>query len=827
MARVATFAGPGTVVQEREDGMIEIALDWKLAQGQSATAIFNRDSVTALSSGVSSVVAPSLQRVSTSAAPPLRRVSTFAGKGDVVDQDRRDGMIEIALDWKLAQGQSATAIFNRDSVTALAPPLRRVSTFAGKGRVVDQDRRDGMIEIALDWKLAQGQSATAIFNRDSVTALDGARMTEGLRKLVLGQEIYTGEDAVGDEIAEALAELMVEKHTDPLLKRLLERKLTIMPDGSKPAGSKRQLVSFKVGGQQRTLSCESMLYTALRIMRHVQTAAGQGVLLERKEKFSRVELNWNPTATFHTPRAEWGSMSQLQRVIIGERSALQLFLHHWIFLEKCYAKDRATAIASGERVDLATLNTDLLTILSGVFRSVDLRGDNLVDCEALADVCFGRKANGVAMSPKRRTTRSHFSALLRSVSEDEHCSGTEFLDAALLLGKKLQWSAAELHDEIYRWRARISTRTTYSPAWDSLGFKSTVDAVLDTLAATHKAGIAKFNRRDWVGAAIHFEGVQRQIVISANDLFQSDRKLHGAKTGAQKKTAPEYPRTRDFFARVGTQANASIDKLVCCYMRAAWVATLVAEPPTHKNKLGRHALYRDSFKRAQASFQLGDSLKALEWIATMEKQLEAATEELNRAPGLRKKSGGGGSPKSSTRFDRQADAIACWTHIAKAYERHITTFPSPWINDFVAIAGHASKKFVPTDADCRWATHPRTPGSLRHMEVHGINGPASLWNIIGEENRVPLSSDRSRPAYAYRNLADLPQLDIDGNMRYVASRATWLQQAQHIFNPANMKAKYVRWPSVKGGGISFVASDRLKKRLLQVRAVCVCVCASL
>ena len=45
-SRCSTFAGRGTVIAVREAGMISVTLDWKLAQGQGATAHFNAQSVT-------------------------------------------------------------------------------------------------------------------------------------------------------------------------------------------------------------------------------------------------------------------------------------------------------------------------------------------------------------------------------------------------------------------------------------------------------------------------------------------------------------------------------------------------------------------------------------------------------------------------------------------------------------------------------------------------------------------------------------------------------------------------------------------------------------
>ena len=93
------------------------------------------------------------------------RVTTFAGAGTVVSA--ADGMVTVTLDWKLAQGQGATAHFNDASVTVFFTAGDRVTTFAGAGTVVSA--ADGMATVTLDWKLAQGQGATAHFSGASVT----------------------------------------------------------------------------------------------------------------------------------------------------------------------------------------------------------------------------------------------------------------------------------------------------------------------------------------------------------------------------------------------------------------------------------------------------------------------------------------------------------------------------------------------------------------------------------------------------------------------------------------------------------------------------------
>ena len=114
---VTTFAGPGTV-ESAADGMVTVTLEWKLAQGQGATAHFNEASVTPSTSSDADAGSAAMPPT-----PPVMavgsRVETFAGPGEVIEM-REDGMISVTLDWKLAQGQGATAHFNAESVSLAA-----------------------------------------------------------------------------------------------------------------------------------------------------------------------------------------------------------------------------------------------------------------------------------------------------------------------------------------------------------------------------------------------------------------------------------------------------------------------------------------------------------------------------------------------------------------------------------------------------------------------------------------------------------------------------------------------------------------------------------
>ena len=99
------------------------------------------------------------------------RVVTFAGPGVVAEVREGGEQITVTLDWKLAQGQGATAHLNKASVRAADAIAvgARVATFAGPG-VVASIREDGeLITVTLDWKLAQGQGATAHLNKASVS----------------------------------------------------------------------------------------------------------------------------------------------------------------------------------------------------------------------------------------------------------------------------------------------------------------------------------------------------------------------------------------------------------------------------------------------------------------------------------------------------------------------------------------------------------------------------------------------------------------------------------------------------------------------------------
>ena len=670
--------------------------------------------------------------------------------------------------------------------------MKRCVTFAGPGRVVDESRGDGMVEVALDWKLAQGQSATAYFTRETITPLEIGFGIDSLRRLcAMDGPSWQGDEAMGPEIAEALVKLIEHKHNDLELKEMLERKLTIMPDPTKP-GTARNMISFQVEGMKRTLTCEAMLFIALRIMRSVHTAAGSAELLERHAKHSKLSLDWNPSATLYTPRAEWGSLRQLQRVVVGERAALQLFLSQWIVLQRTVAVKNAKARAAGEVDDPRTMDREQLKVLTEIFRSVDRRADDLADCAALTRAIFESTGESVAMSPTRRSSRSAFSAALTAVSQDGRAMGMEFISAVQLFQKKQGWEKPQLRDELLRWRARISEQPTYRCVWENLGFKSTVDAVLDQLAAEHKLGLAKFNRRDWVGAGLCFERVRRQIAMSANALFQQDK---AAGLGAGR-----YPLVREFFLRVGDQANATNDKLVCCYLRSAWVATLVAAPRKGNPQ------HRDAFQRANAAFQLGDKAKAEEHLATARDALTGAEAAQTKAVEAAKK----GSPKAKGET-KQLELIQTWIQVVKRFERHMAAYSSPWINDFVAVAA-GGPNFVPTDADCRWATRDAEPVAEAARAENGIIGPATLRAALAKaEDARPFAGD------AMRALVDLKSLGNDATTRYSASRMTWLTTAQHLFEPARMQSMYVRWSNSKAKGISYEASSRMRKRLLQVR----------
>ena len=669
---------------------------------------------------------------------------------------------------------------------------RCVTTFAGRGRVVDESRADGMVEVALDWKLAQGQSAIAYFTRETIVPLEMGFSLDALRRLcAMDGPAWEGDEAMGPEIADALVALIERKRDDPELKEVLERKLTIMPDATKP-GASRNMIPFQVEGMKRTLTCEAMLFIALRIMRNVHTAAGSAELLERHAKHSTLSLDWNPSAVLYTPRAEWGSLRQLQRVVVGERAALQLFLSQWILLERTVAVRDAKARAAGEMDDPRTMDRELLTVLTEIFRKVDRRADNLADCAALTRAIFESACEGAAISPTRRSALSVFSAALTAVSQDGRATGTEFISAVQLFQKKQGWEKPQLRDELLRWRARVSEQPTYRGVWENLGFKSTVDAVLDQLAAEHKLGLAKFNRRDWVGAGLCFERVRRQISMSANALFQQD-KAAGAGAG-------RYPLVQEFFLRVGDQANATNDKLVCCYLRSAWVATLVAAPRKGNPQ------HRDSFLRANAAFQLGDKVKAEEHLANaLDALARAEAVQTTTVEGAKK-----GSPKAKCEI-KQLELIQTWIQVVKRFARHMAAYSSPWINDFVAVAAGGAN-FVPTDADCRWATRDAEPVAEAARAENGIIGPATLRAALAEAgDSRPFADD------AKRALVDLKNLGNDATTRYGASRMTWLAKAQHLFEPAYMKSMYVRWPNSKAKGISYEASSRMRKRLLQVR----------
>ena len=136
-ARVTTFAGPGVVAEIREGGeLITVTLDWKLAQGQGATAHLNKASVAleTEAAAAAAAAAPAAEAVEAAAPEPVdaaspeavpatkadavavgTRVTTFAGPGVVAEIREGGELITVTLDWKLAQGQGATAYFNKTS----------------------------------------------------------------------------------------------------------------------------------------------------------------------------------------------------------------------------------------------------------------------------------------------------------------------------------------------------------------------------------------------------------------------------------------------------------------------------------------------------------------------------------------------------------------------------------------------------------------------------------------------------------------------------------------------------------------------------------------
>ena len=122
--RVTTFAGAGTVCAA-DGGMVTVTLDWKLAQGQGATAHFNDASVTLETPAAASPADSSSTESVTPATDATlttffvgARCGTFAGPG-TVDAMRGDGLVKVTLDWKLAQGQGATAYFTAATVRLL------------------------------------------------------------------------------------------------------------------------------------------------------------------------------------------------------------------------------------------------------------------------------------------------------------------------------------------------------------------------------------------------------------------------------------------------------------------------------------------------------------------------------------------------------------------------------------------------------------------------------------------------------------------------------------------------------------------------------------
>ena len=73
------------------------------------------------------------------------RVNTFAGPGTIATARAEDTLITVTLDWKLAQGQGATAHFAPANValrTELVPGAR-VKTFAGVGMVTGDRAGEG------------------------------------------------------------------------------------------------------------------------------------------------------------------------------------------------------------------------------------------------------------------------------------------------------------------------------------------------------------------------------------------------------------------------------------------------------------------------------------------------------------------------------------------------------------------------------------------------------------------------------------------------------------------------------------------------------------
>ena len=124
---VTTFAGPGVVAAIKDNGMVTVTLEWKLAQGQGATAHFNVESVKAAtpetdaSAAKETTAAPATEAAVAPAALWVGdAVTTFAGPG-VVAAIKDNGMVTVTLEWKLAQGQGATAHFNVESVKAATP----------------------------------------------------------------------------------------------------------------------------------------------------------------------------------------------------------------------------------------------------------------------------------------------------------------------------------------------------------------------------------------------------------------------------------------------------------------------------------------------------------------------------------------------------------------------------------------------------------------------------------------------------------------------------------------------------------------------------------
>ena len=118
------------------------------------------------------------------------RVTTFAGAGTVVSA--ADGMVTVTLDWKLAQGQGATAHFNDASVTLGAAMDRdpaRDEVFA-RGGVANLQRRS----------MSERTEALVV---EAVGAYDAA-------KIYHGERAAPSESDLHDTVRKIIA--IVDKH---------------------------------------------------------------------------------------------------------------------------------------------------------------------------------------------------------------------------------------------------------------------------------------------------------------------------------------------------------------------------------------------------------------------------------------------------------------------------------------------------------------------------------------------------------------------------------------------------------------------------------------